>query len=88
MIHFVQKLEKTNLKGDFQKKMFECFVRSRHLFVCQSLHTLKTQLSCMDVGFHSNFGLQLEGRELVSGSLLLIIWEVGGGGGGGWTFVL
>ena len=56
--------------------MFECFVRSHRLFVCQSLHTLKTQLSCMDVGFHSNFCLGLEGRGLVSGSLLLVILGV------------
>ena len=50
--------------------MFECFVRSHDLFVCHSLH----KLTSMDVGFHFNFGLGWEGRELVSGSLLLVIW--------------
>ena len=54
--------------------MFECFVRSRRLFVCQSLHTLKTQLSCMDVEFHSN--LWWEGHGFMSGSLLLVIWRM------------
>ena len=71
--------------------MFECLVRSHRLFVCQSLYTLKTQLSCMDVGFHSNFCFGWEGRKLVSGSLFLVIWGVdfgfiffvGLGGGGG-----
>ena len=58
--------------------MFECFVRSRHLFVCQPLHSLKTQLSCMDVEFHSNFCFGWEGRGLVSGSLLLVILGRGG----------
>ena len=54
--------------------MFECVVRSCCLFVCQSVHTLKTKLTCMDVGFHFNLGLGWEGRGLVSGSLLLVIW--------------
>ena len=38
--------------------MFECFVRSLRLFVCQSLHTLKT--TCEDVGFHFNFGWDMD----------------------------
>ena len=37
----------------------------------------------MDVGFHFNFGLGWEGRGLVSGSLLFVIWGARGGGWGG-----
>ena len=48
--------------------MFDCFLRSRHLCVCQPPHTLKTTF--VDVGFHLNFDLGWEGRGLVSGSLL------------------
>ena len=44
--------------------MFECFVRSPHLYVCQSLHTLKTTYLHVDVGFHLNFGLGWEGGLL------------------------
>ena len=49
----------------------------------------------MDVGFHFNFGLGWEGRGLVSGSLLFVIWRGRllfynflGGGGGGWGVVV
>ena len=46
----------------------------------------------MDVGFHFNFGFGWEGRGLVSGSLLFVIWGLGllfynffwGVGGWGW----
>ena len=45
----------------------------------------------MDVGFHFNFGFGWEGRGLVSGSLLFVIWGLGllfynflGGWGWGW----
>ena len=41
MINFVQKLEK-KFKIKFLKEKVCIFVRSRHLFVCQSLHTMKT----------------------------------------------
>ena len=67
--------------------MLEYFVWSCCLFARQSLHTLKTQLSCMNVGFHSNFCLGWEGRGLLSGSLLLVI-KGGGGGGVDFYFII